>query len=111
MSDAPLVLVDDDDGVRTITLNRPDSLNAVNGPIMPVLTDAVADAARDTAVGCVILTGAGRGFCSGGDLREGGGKTGPATPERGGRTEQSFDWLRNAMLRSTPLCARLSPEA
>src|SRR3546814_7796624 len=66
------ILIDDEEGVRTITLNRPDRLNALTGSIMTPLADACADAARDSSVGCVIVTGAGRGFCAGGDLKEGG---------------------------------------
>lgn len=90
------VLVADDDGVRTITLNRPDRLNALNGALMAALADACADAARDPGVGCVVVTGAGRGFCPGGDVKEGGADKAiqPANRESGSRTEQSFARLR-----------------
>lgn len=93
------LLIADDDGVRTITLNRPDRLNALNGALMGPLADACADAARDTSVGCVIVTGAGRGFCSGGDLKDGGGDRAVVPPNRdsGGRTEQGFSRLRGFM--------------
>jgi len=90
------VLVANEGGVGVITLNRPDSLNALNGAIMAALVDAVADAARDASVGCVVVTGAGRGFCSGGDLK-GGGSTEPANPGIGGRVEQGFTRLRGQM--------------
>ena len=66
------VLIDNDGGVRIITLSRPDRLNALNASIMEALVDATADAARDTSVGCVVVTGAGRGFCPGGDIKDGG---------------------------------------
>ena len=66
------VLVENHGGVRIITLNRPDRLNALTGSIMAPLADACADAARDAAVGCVVVTGAGRGFCAGGDIKAGG---------------------------------------
>lgn len=56
-------------GVARVTLNRPDQLNAMNGALMDRLVDVLRDAALDSAVACVILTGAGRGFCAGGDLR------------------------------------------
>lgn len=92
-----LVLVENEDGVRIITLNRPDRLNAFEGGIMAELVDVVADAARDSSVGCVVVTGAGRGFCAGGDLKEGGGRAGPADPGSGGRTEQGFTRLRGFM--------------
>lgn len=92
-----LVLVENDGGVRVITLNRPDRLNALTFGIMTELADVVADAARDPAVGCVVVTGAGRGFCAGGDLKDGGGRPGPADPGQGGRVEQSFTRLRGFM--------------
>ena len=55
-------------GVLILTLNRPQALNALNRPLMNTLVDAVSRAAEDREVGCVVLTGAGKGFCSGGDL-------------------------------------------
>lgn len=57
-------------GVQTITLNRPDRLNAVNPRLADELPRAIDEAARDDAVRIVVLTGAGRGFCSGLDLSE-----------------------------------------
>lgn len=93
------VLVADDNGVRTITLNRPDRLNALTGSIMAPLADACADAARDASVGCVIVTGAGRGFCAGGDLKAGdaGKAVVAANRDSGGRTEQGAARLRGFM--------------
>ena len=58
------------EGVRTITLDRADKLNAVNGPLSSALADAVADAAVDDSARVVVITGAGRGFCAGLDLSE-----------------------------------------
>jgi 2-(1,2-epoxy-1,2-dihydrophenyl)acetyl-CoA isomerase len=57
-------------GVALITLNRPDSLNAMGGQLMPMLASALADCAHDRAVRCVVLTGAGRAFCAGGDVKD-----------------------------------------
>ena len=57
-------------GVRTITLDRPERLNAVNPRLAVELPDAIAEAAADDAVRVVVLTGAGRGFCAGLDLRD-----------------------------------------
>ena len=57
------------DGVATLTLNRPARLNALSTPIMDVLLEALPRLARDSAVGAVVLTGAGRAFCAGGDVK------------------------------------------
>lgn len=57
------------DGVGLITLNRPDSLNAMGGTLMAEFGEALADSERDDAVRCVAVTGAGRGFCAGGDMK------------------------------------------
>lgn len=57
-------------GVLVVTLNRPDVLNAVNEQLGRDLLDALKRADRDSAVRAIVLTGAGRGFCSGQDLRD-----------------------------------------
>ena len=57
------------DGVVKITLNRPDSLNAMGGQLMPMLARFLQDASNDRDVRCVVLTGAGRAFCAGGDVK------------------------------------------
>jgi 2-(1,2-epoxy-1,2-dihydrophenyl)acetyl-CoA isomerase len=59
------------DGVATISLNRPDSLNALNTAMRKELLAALTAASRDEAIRAVVLTGTGRGFCSGADLRGG----------------------------------------
>ena len=64
------VLSDLDQGVRTITLNRPDSLNAMNRALIDDLAQAFNDANADDATRAILLTGAGRAFCSGDDRHE-----------------------------------------
>lgn len=68
MSDT--VLLDTGEGVATITLNRPDALNSFTLELKEALLDTVRQVAADPAVRAVLITGAGRGFCAGQDLRE-----------------------------------------
>ena len=70
MSYDHLLLATSAAGVRTITLNRPERLNAVNPRLADELPRAIDEAARDDTVRVVVITGAGRGFCSGLDLSE-----------------------------------------
>jgi 2-(1,2-epoxy-1,2-dihydrophenyl)acetyl-CoA isomerase len=65
-----LVAVDAEAGVATITLNRPDALNSLTVPMKVDLLGAIRQVERDASVRAVVLTGAGRGFCAGQDLRE-----------------------------------------
>ena len=57
------------DGVAVLTLNRPDRLNAMSGSMLDGLLEALPRLAEDGAVGVIVLTGAGRGFCAGGDVK------------------------------------------
>ena len=57
------------EGIATLTLNRPERLNALSTPIMEGLLEALPRLARDTAIGAIVLTGAGRAFCAGGDVK------------------------------------------
>ncbi|HEX7716949.1 MAG TPA: enoyl-CoA hydratase-related protein [Marmoricola sp.] len=58
------------EGVGTITLNRPDAMNSLDIATKELLRDLVTEAAADDAVRCVVLTGRGRAFCVGQDLKE-----------------------------------------
>jgi 2-(1,2-epoxy-1,2-dihydrophenyl)acetyl-CoA isomerase len=58
------------DSVATITLNRPEAMNGLDVATKEALLDAVRQAAEDSAVRCVVLTGSGRAFCVGQDLKE-----------------------------------------
>jgi 2-(1,2-epoxy-1,2-dihydrophenyl)acetyl-CoA isomerase len=64
------ILVSRDTGVLTLTLNRPEKLNAFNPEMHKLLRDALEQALDDASVRAVLLTGAGRGFCAGQDLSE-----------------------------------------
>jgi enoyl-CoA hydratase/carnithine racemase len=73
-----LVVVDVVDSVATITLNRPEKLNALNGEMLSALGRAYRQCDEDDEIRVVVLTGAGRAFCSGADLsREGGAFAAP----------------------------------
>lgn len=75
--DFETIRIETADGVATITLNRPDSLNALTATMRHELLAALKAAGKDDATRAVIITGEGRGFCSGADLR-------------GGSTEREF---------------------
>jgi len=64
------ILVENDGNVRIITLNRPEKLNAITLEMATELNRAVKDAANDDSVKCVVITGKGRAFSSGGDVNE-----------------------------------------
>jgi enoyl-CoA hydratase/carnithine racemase len=64
----PLVLYEKTEGIATITLNRPEKMNAVTDEMQATLTDMAAEATLDDAVRVVILTGVGRAFCGGTDV-------------------------------------------
>ncbi|ABL80719.1 MULTISPECIES: enoyl-CoA hydratase-related protein [unclassified Nocardioides] len=66
----PSVLLDVTDGVGTITLNRPDAYNSLDVATKELLLETVRAVADDPAVRCVVLTGSGRAFCTGQDLKE-----------------------------------------
>ncbi|MEF2276798.1 enoyl-CoA hydratase-related protein [Deinococcus sp. YIM 134068] len=68
MTAEPVILVETRAGIRTLTLNRPERLNAANDALLLTLTEELQKADMDPAVRVVIVTGAGRGFCAGQDL-------------------------------------------
>jgi enoyl-CoA hydratase/carnithine racemase len=69
MTDYKCLLYSVDVAVATLTLNRPERLNALGGTLREELHDAVLRAAGDPGVRAILLTGAGKGFCSGGDVK------------------------------------------
>ncbi|MCD9196964.1 enoyl-CoA hydratase/isomerase family protein [Aeromicrobium wangtongii] len=72
MNDAdasPVLFTKDDEGVAVLTLNRPDRLNAYTPELCAGIVTAVDTYLRDDALRALIITGAGRGFCAGGDIK------------------------------------------
>lgn len=85
------LIEDISDSVATLTFNRPERLNALSTPIMDGLLEALPRLAGDPAVGAIVLTGAGRAFCAGGDVKS----MAEATAERS--VEQAVTDLRRRM--------------
>jgi enoyl-CoA hydratase len=91
-------------GVAVLQLNRPQRLNAINDVMVGELPETLADLAADTSVNAVVLTGAGRGFCSGIDMRD----FGPDIPEA---TAPAIDRLRfQERMASLPQAIRDIPQ-
>ncbi|MFO0842872.1 MAG: enoyl-CoA hydratase [Gemmataceae bacterium] len=80
MSTFEQILYDVADGVATVTLNRPDKLNAWTAQMEKEVRAAMARAEADGGVRVIVLTGAGRGFCAGADLQDLGKVAGAASP-------------------------------
>ena len=70
------LLVERDGPVAILTLNRPERLNAISGPMLTALSESLVECDRDPGVRVIILTGAGRGFCAGLDLQDASSGTG-----------------------------------
>jgi 2-(1,2-epoxy-1,2-dihydrophenyl)acetyl-CoA isomerase len=68
--DQPVLLAEDADGVRVLTFNRPDAFNALNTELKETLLSELRWAAGEESVRAVVLTGGGRAFCAGQDLKE-----------------------------------------
>ncbi len=66
----PVVLETRDHGIATLVMNRPDRLNALNSELAAGLNEAITRLAQDESIRVVVLTGAGRAFCAGGDLTD-----------------------------------------
>lgn len=69
MDEANVLAITRSNGVATLTLNRPQKLNALNDQLMFALQDMLRELERDDSIRALVLTGAGRGFCSGQDLQ------------------------------------------
>jgi enoyl-CoA hydratase/carnithine racemase len=91
------IIYEKDSGVATITLNRPDRMNAFTDTMIREWAQALEDARLDHDVRAVIVTGAGRGFCSGADLR---GESGLQNVSRGDGPPSAAErrtWLRDSV--------------
>ena len=69
-SETSTIIVERHDRVAVVTLNRPDALNALNVQVMQDVTGACSELDRDPGIGCIVITGAGRAFAAGADIKE-----------------------------------------
>ncbi len=90
-------------GVGIVTMNRPEILNAISWPMHSALEEAFVDLDNDPAVKAIVLTGAGRGFCSGGDQNALDEDVGTISPTRSGR-----HLIRNMLELEAPLIAAVN---
>lgn len=107
------LVVDKKDGIATITLNRPDRLNALNTELMTELLKALDEIELDAAIRCLLLTGAGRGFCSGADLASGDLNNDGGMPDLGRALHQNYHPVirKLAAYRMPVVCAVNGPAA
>lgn len=101
MEAEPVVLVDVQDRVSTLTLNRPAARNALSRELMHALWDALLAAGDDPAVDAVVLTGSDPAFCAGVDLKEAAGEVPPSASPRGPGEGPERD--ANGLFRFLPL--------
>jgi enoyl-CoA hydratase/carnithine racemase len=90
------VLYGSADHVATITLNRPERMNTISGPMLRQLTDRLVEADADPDVRAIVLTGTGRAFCAGLDLSE------VVRPSQAGDISNTNAGFRDLDLRNTP---------
>ena len=99
----PLVLVEVDGALATVRLNRPEALNAMTAELLEDLLAALEVLADDGSVRVVVLTGAGRAFCAGGDLRAGVGGAVAGPPPLAAQERRLRTFMRAAqLLRAMP---------
>jgi enoyl-CoA hydratase/carnithine racemase len=99
-----LVRIDDVAAVRTLTLNRPDKLNALSTGLVGALSQALTRAADDDGVRVVVIAGSGRSFCAGYDLDEAGPVGAPAIADG---LRQSLDRLLEVFDQPQPVIAQV----
>lgn len=88
------LLLSREDGVSTITLNRPEVMNAFNGELTEEFISAVDEVTDDNLSMVLVITGAGRGFCAGGDLKDL-----PVNPNNTGELKKNLDEWHEVLLK------------
>lgn len=107
------LIVEKKDGIATVTLNRPDRLNALNSELMTELGKALDEIEVDASIRCLLLTGAGRGFCSGADLASGDLNNDGGLPDLGKALHDKYHPVirKLAAFRMPVVCAVNGPAA
>jgi 2-(1,2-epoxy-1,2-dihydrophenyl)acetyl-CoA isomerase len=105
MSEQP-VLFSHTDGVATLRLNRPQTLNAMNDPLMSGITGAVQQVVDDESIRVLVVTGEGRGFCAGADLAAmaSGPEPDAANKPTTGQPSSAADGIFNTAMRALMSC-------
>ncbi|WP_374764209.1 enoyl-CoA hydratase-related protein [Yunchengibacter salinarum] len=85
------LLVDEADGVVTVTLNRPDKLNAVTSRMLEDLAAVLDRVEREDSLRCLVITGAGKGFCAGQDLNDRMSGEGDSRPDLGKTVGEGYN--------------------
>ena len=113
VSSQPVLLDRLEGGVLTLTLNRPERLNALNGALIEALSAGIKHAGTDAECRAVLITGAGRGFCAGADLANRAFAPGDARPDLGQALEKGLNPIIRG-IRNLPkpvVCAVNGPAA
>jgi 2-(1,2-epoxy-1,2-dihydrophenyl)acetyl-CoA isomerase len=113
VSSQPVLLDRLENGVLTLTLNRPERLNALNGALIEALSAGIKRAGSDPECRAVLITGAGRGFCAGADLANRAFAPGDARPDLGQALERGLNPIIRG-IRNLPkpvVCAVNGPAA
>jgi 2-(1,2-epoxy-1,2-dihydrophenyl)acetyl-CoA isomerase len=97
MADYETIILEQEEGVATITLNRPDKYNALNKMVARELVSVFKEVQKSNAIRCLLLTGAGKGFCAGQDLGDSEGRSGDFSFRE--HLEESYNkmvsWMRS----------------
>lgn len=106
-----VILEQDDVGVLTVTLNRPEKLNALTPAIRKCLRRLPEAISADDSIKVVVITGAGRGFCSGADLSSGAENPYPVGQTRVGLEETRYGWVASLKSVVKPVIAAVNGPA
>ncbi|MCG8426178.1 MAG: 2-(1,2-epoxy-1,2-dihydrophenyl)acetyl-CoA isomerase PaaG [Chromatiales bacterium] len=101
------ILFTQENGVAVLTLNRPESLNSFNTDMHAEVREAMKQVQRDPAIRCLVITGAGRGFCAGQDLNDRAVAPGESMPDLSESIEKNYNPLVRAIteLEKPVICA------